>query len=56
VLVQLETFVAHLLKCSKAPCRNFFLLLAEGIVYQVLEAVPLEYSQAQLIVHCTLNP
>ena len=56
MLVQLETLVAHLLKCSEAPCRNFLLLLAEGVVYQVLEAVPLGSCQAKLIIHRTLNP
>jgi hypothetical protein len=56
MLVQLETFVTHLLKCLEALCRNFFLLLSEGVVYQVLKVVPLGFLRAKLIIRHTLNP
>ena len=47
VLVQLETFVTHLLKCPEASCSDFFLLLSEGVVYQVLGAVSLDLVQVE---------
>ena len=40
MFVQFEVFMAHFLKGREALCCDFFLLLSQGVVYQVLEAVP----------------
>ena len=39
MLVQLEILVTHLFKGREALCCDLFLLLSQGIVYQVLEVV-----------------
>jgi len=39
VFIQLEIFVTHLFKGRKALCCDLFLLLSQGIVYQVLKVV-----------------
>lgn len=40
MLVQLEIFVAHFLKGREALRCDFFFLLSQGVVYQVLDVVP----------------
>lgn len=53
MLVQLEIFVAHSLKGREALCCDLFLLLSQGVVYQMLEAVTLDLFQSELTTRAT---